>query len=78
MSRVLSDAVTQLVARNSTYYFVRTVMSETVELIVMVTCIYPAVSLCFIQIFGVWCLFLITCLEGKNKYMGLFMMKQIA
>jgi hypothetical protein len=54
MARVLSDAVTQLAALNSGQYFVRTVVSEFVELMVMVTFIYPAVILCFIQIYLVF------------------------
>jgi hypothetical protein len=46
--------VTQLAALNSTHYFVRTVVSEFTELMVMVTFIYPAVMLCFIQIYLVF------------------------
>ena len=67
--------MTQLAALNSILYFVQTVVSEFAELMVMVTFIYPAVLLCFIQIY---LLFVLTWLEGKNKYMGLLMIKQLA
>ena len=53
-------------------------MSEFAELMVVVTFIYPAVIMCFIQTYLFVCLFVITWLEGKNKYMGLLMIKQIA
>jgi len=43
--------VTQLAALNVKHYFVRTVVSEFAELMVMVTFIYRAVILCFIQMF---------------------------
>jgi len=51
---VLSDAMRILPALNSTHYFVGTVVSEFVELIVMVNFIYQAVMLCFIQIYLVF------------------------
>ena len=67
--------MTQLAGLNSTYYFVRTVVSEFAELMVVVTFIYLAVLLCFIQVYLV---FVLTWLEGKNKYMGLLMIKHVA
>jgi len=76
VSRVLSDAVRILISVNSTHYLVRTVVSEFAELMVMVTFIYQAVVLCFNLI--IWCLFVVTWLEGKNKYMDLLMIKQIS
>jgi len=51
---VRSDAVISLAALNSTEYFVRTVVSEYAELMVMVTFIYHAIMLCFIQIYLVF------------------------
>jgi len=51
---VRSDAVIILAALNSTEYFVRTVVSEYAELMVMVTFIYHAIMLCFIQIYLVF------------------------
>jgi len=51
---VLSDALIQLAALNSTHYFVRTYVCEFAELMVMVTFIYQAVMLCFILIYFVF------------------------
>jgi hypothetical protein len=42
---------------------------------VVVTFMYPAVILCFIQIYLVFVL--VTWLEGRNNYMGLLMIKPI-
>jgi len=76
VSRILSEAVRILAALNSTHYFFRTVVNEFAGLMVMVTFIYRAVILCFIQTYLVF--FVVTWLEGKNKHMGLLMIKQMA
>jgi len=51
-------------------------VNEFAGLMVMVTFIYRAVILCFIQTYLVF--FVVTWLEGKNKHMGLLMIKQMA
>jgi len=75
VSRVLSDTVRILAALNSTHYFVRTVVNEFAGLMVMVTFIYRAVILCFIQTYLVS--FVVIWLEGRNKHVGLLMIKQM-
>jgi len=71
-----SDAVKTLAALNSTQYFVRTVASEYAELMVIVTLIYR--GSCCVSLKYIWCLFVVTWLEGKNKFIGLLMIKHIS
>ena len=65
--------MTQLAALNVKHYFVRTVVSEFAELMVMVTFTYQAVIPCFIQIF--FCFFVVPGLKSMNKEIGLLMIK---
>jgi hypothetical protein len=71
--RIRSEAVKILAALNSTHNFVRTVVNDFAGLTVMVTFIYQAFILCFIQTYLVFSV--VTWLESKNKHMGLFMIK---